>query len=416
MKKVLLFLFVAVFATSCAQQSVEITVSNNSDLARTNEIVEIDAKDVLLSLCGDTKECLSKKSCALIDVCDAAGNRIEYQLTYDNKLIFPVTIAANASETYSVSVSTDKMEIAPKVYGRFVPERIDDFAWENDKIAFRTYGPALQASGEKAYGYDIWVKRTSDLVIDKRYAGENSPEALATKKALKEAGKTKELKAFVEANSYHRDHGNGLDYYNVGPTLGAGMNAFMDGEKIIYQHNYATQEVLDNGPLRFSVKLGFEPMVVNGEEVVESRVISLDAGSQLNKTTVSYNKLSNPLPAVVGIILHDGSEDYSLSGNAMTYADAPVAEHGQTFIATVFPENVKTSILKFEGEELAYKNKKGGANGHLLATFDLNQERNFTYYWGAGWTKWGFENLAAWNAYVADFTAKMKTPLRVSVK
>jgi len=30
-------------------------------------------------------------------------------------------------------------------------------AWENDRIAFRTYGPALQATGEKAVGYDIWA-------------------------------------------------------------------------------------------------------------------------------------------------------------------------------------------------------------------------------------------------------------------
>ena len=29
-------------------------------------------------------------------------------------------------------------------YARFVPEREDDFAWENDLVAFRAYGPAMR--------------------------------------------------------------------------------------------------------------------------------------------------------------------------------------------------------------------------------------------------------------------------------
>jgi hypothetical protein len=31
-----------------------------------------------------------------------------------------------------------------RVYGRFNRERFDDFAWENDKVAFRMYGEALE--------------------------------------------------------------------------------------------------------------------------------------------------------------------------------------------------------------------------------------------------------------------------------
>ena len=42
-----------------------------------------------------------------------------------------------------------------KVFGRHVPERKDDFAWENDRIAFRMYGPALEADGEISSGIDV---------------------------------------------------------------------------------------------------------------------------------------------------------------------------------------------------------------------------------------------------------------------
>jgi pectinesterase len=54
-----------------------------------------------------------------------------------------------------------------KVFARYVPERLDDFAWENDKIGHRTYGPALAAPDESktgkeifvASGLDVWCKR-----------------------------------------------------------------------------------------------------------------------------------------------------------------------------------------------------------------------------------------------------------------
>ena len=38
----------------------------------------------------------------------------------------------------------------PTTFARFVPERSDDFARENDKVAFRAYGPALHDSKEKS--------------------------------------------------------------------------------------------------------------------------------------------------------------------------------------------------------------------------------------------------------------------------
>ena len=103
--------------------------------------------------------------------------------------------------------------------GKQYPERVDDIAWENDRIAFRTYGPALQATGEKAYGCDIWVKCVSEPIVDMRYKTELDPE---TRAKIAELRKTdpKAAQQLSESVSYHIDHGNGLDYYKVGPTLG----------------------------------------------------------------------------------------------------------------------------------------------------------------------------------------------------
>jgi hypothetical protein len=37
-----------------------------------------------------------------------------------------------------------------------VQERLDDFAWENDRIGHRTYGPALAAPAPPAAARKCW--------------------------------------------------------------------------------------------------------------------------------------------------------------------------------------------------------------------------------------------------------------------
>lgn len=78
-----------------------------------------------------------------------------------------------------------------------------------------------------------------------------------------------------------------------------------DGE-IVYPYCYATQDILDNGPLRFTVKLVYNPLTIKGDStVIETRVITLDAGSHLNKTAVSFDNLKETTPVATGIVLHE---------------------------------------------------------------------------------------------------------------
>ena len=59
--------------------------------------------------------------------------------------------------------------VQPKVYGRYVPERKDDFAWENEFAAWRMYGPALKAENP-SNGVDLWLKASPELIVDSFYA------------------------------------------------------------------------------------------------------------------------------------------------------------------------------------------------------------------------------------------------------
>jgi hypothetical protein len=89
-------------------------------------------------------------------------------------VIFQADFGAN--ETRSFTVVTGAKQVYNKdqfqAYGRFVRERFDDFAWENDRIAHRMYGKALETwAGEPLTSstVDIWSKRTARLVINDWY-------------------------------------------------------------------------------------------------------------------------------------------------------------------------------------------------------------------------------------------------------
>ena len=329
MKNIICILFV-IFSSACTQEKiVKITISNPLPIERINEIVEISS-DVITPFKDDT-----------FIISDNKGMQVPYQLTHDNKIIFPVSVAPKDSAIYKITRGTpDKFRTI--ACGKQYPERVDDIAWENDRIAFRTYGPALQVSGEKAYGCDVWVKCISDPVVDLRYKTELDPEIRSRIAELNKTNK-REAQKLAESVSYHIDHGNGLDFYKVGPTLGAGTSALLSNDSIIYPYCYKTYEILDNGPLRFTVKLTYNPVTVKeNHNIIETRLITLDAGSQLNKYTIHYDNLKETTPVLTGIVMHAPSEDYQVDAEKgyITYAETPDPTNGQIFIGAVFPDKV----------------------------------------------------------------------------
>ena len=413
MKKNLFFLLAAMLVFfSCAEnkKAVTVTVTNPSALDRTEEIVEVPMSDLSSRLqLADT---------AQIVVLNVEGGQVPYQITYDGKVIFPVTVQANASANYTIQAGApEPFEV--KACGKYYPERVDDVAWENDLVAFRTYGPALQASGERAFGYDVWTKyNTTEPVVEARYAGELDPETLAKIAELRKKD-PKAANELYRSVSYHVDHGNGLDCYKVGPTLGGGTAALMAGDTIIYPYCYRTQDILDNGPLRFTVKLEYNPLVVRDDSnVIETRVISLDAGSHLNKTVVSYSNLKETMPVVTGIVLHepDGAVVAEAAGGYITYVDPtdnPDAGNGKIFVGAAFPAQVKDAkVVLFPEKEK--KELRGGADGHVLAVSDYEPGSEYTYYWGAAWDKADIKDAASWNEYMAQYAQKLRAPLKVT--
>lgn len=410
MKKLFIGFLVLTGLTACTQvkESLTVTVSNPLAVDRQKEMVELPMNKVAKDLgLADT---------AQVVVLDKDGLQVPYQITYDDKLIFPASVTAKSNTTYTLQIGIPE-NVSVKACGRVYPERMDDVAWENDLIGCRAYGPTLQKRGERGFGYDLFTKRgTTEPVLEEMYAQQNSPENWAKVNELRKTD-PKAANELVQSFTYHVDHGYGMDCYAVGPTLGAGVAALMVNDSIIYPWCYKGCEILDNGPLRFTVKLEFHPFTVKGDTtVVETRLITLDTASHLNRTVITYNNLQEALPVVTGIVLHDtiGAVVTDAKNGYMTYVDPTTGPgQGKMFMGAAFPADVKEAktVLFPENE----KRHRNNAYGHVLTVSEYEPNGEYIYYWGFAWDQADIHTAEAWNEYMKEFALKVRTPLEVSL-
>ena len=368
------------------------------------EVVEIDAKTVFekLAISGGRQ----------FQVYNAVGQQVPYQITHDGKVLIDAAVRPNGTATFTIKKGTPNTFVNT-CYGRMYPERVDDIAWENDRAAYRCYGPALQRTGERSFGNDVWVKNTPSLVVEQRYFIEDGSKAKIA--ALKQTDPAA-AKALEMATTYHYDQGNGLDCYKVGPTLGCGTPALMIGDSIVMPYCYKEYEILDNGPLRFSVRLVYNTTSYKTDNnVVENRILTLDKNSNFNKMTVWYDGLTVPADIASGISLHSEDVDNVVLGkDYIQYADPtdnPKGQNFQIFVGTLFPNGVA------ETKKVMYANPVNGNAGHALGIVkDYKGGQKYTYYFGSAWSKYDCRTQAEWQERVNSALANIKTPLTVEVK
>ena len=101
MKKIFILFAVAFIGfASCVEskQVMTVTVTNPLGLERAGEMIEVPMSDVVAKLkLADT---------AQIVVLDIDGQQVPYQVTYDEKVVFPVTVKANGTATYTIQPGT----------------------------------------------------------------------------------------------------------------------------------------------------------------------------------------------------------------------------------------------------------------------------------------------------------------------
>jgi hypothetical protein len=262
-----------------------------------------------------------------------------------------------------------------------VRERFDDFAWENDLVAHRTYGKALISwKGEPltSSAIDIWSKRTSKLVINDWYMVDN----------------------------YHADHGEGVDAYSAGPTRGCGGNGIWTKGQLFIPTNFVDSRVLTNGPIRVMFELVYEPFDVNGVKVSQVLRVSLDAGSQLNHFRVFYQAASgsDSLASAVGLKKVKGGDKHLNAERGWFTVWEPVEKNqGMQGLAIVVDPRT------FEGVTEDKLN-------HVLV-LKPGIAAPVSYWAGFAWDRAGkITSAEAWNAYVDQFGEKLRSPIDVNTR
>lgn len=385
MKKFLLFIGVIAVIVSCtSEQTVTVTVENPSDFDRSAEMVEISIENL-----ADIK--LKENQTYLVK--NENGELIPSQITYDNKLIFQAGTDSGASKTYIIAAG-EPQNFPSGSFGRFVPERKEDFAWENDRVAFRVYGNALIETDGPSNGIDIWYKRTNELVIDKWYKDD-----------------------IAGVRSYHEDNGEGLDDYKVGRTLGAGMMAPFVNDQLWLNENFIRQETYEQGPLRTTFELTYKDIEVDGKIFSESRIFSLDAGSQLTKITQVYGT-NEPIAVAAGIVKREESnyiaqETTDKGTTTIVYAEPTSPKAGNVYVGMVAPfevEEIMTETYTIKNP----KTEKSETHSHILAATTYQPNHPVTYYIGYGWEKYGFPKVEDFQTYVINYAAALEQPLIIN--
>ncbi|MFR9534857.1 MAG: DUF4861 family protein [Rikenellaceae bacterium] len=360
---------------SCSAPQTQISVSNPTPHDYASRIVEITPAQP-----------------SEIAVFDPAGNPVPSQLLSNGNIIFPANVPAGASAAYTLHADTPTT-CEPITYARLYTEKMGDLAWENDKIAFRAYGKEYEAIGSTLYGYDLFTKRGAKPVLDALYAPEIDPEVVAKYKHL-QATDPEAAAYFVKTFSYHLDHGKGMDYYVVGPTLGCGTSALVPEGGVVYQTYFRDYEILENGPLRTVLTLTYDPVEIAGDMVTEKRRITLDAGTNFNRIEVTYEGLTKPTKVIAGIVLHDPAEIHQITENTVAYVE-PMHDSGwQTYLGLIFDNSKMKPVLDMFDE--AGRKAHGGAYGHIQAEGVYSPGDTLVYYMGAGWNGWEFEGYDEW--------------------
>lgn len=363
-------------------EELRLRVANPAGVARSGETVEVPA-----ALVAPRIPAAELARVVVVDV--RSGREVLAQAVDEtgdgafDRLVFQSDFAAGETREFALARGeARKPRLADyRVYGRFVRERHDDFAWENDRVAFRFYGQALETfAGEPltSSALDAWSKRTPRLVIDEWY----------------------------RVDDYHRDHGEGGDFYPAGRSRGCGGSGLLVNGALAVSKNFRASRVLARGPIRLVFELDYPAWETPGLEVRETKRVTLDAGSQLNRLESFYEQpgggavtWATGIRKAEGVVPRIDRE----RGVVRTFEHLTrYGENGWLGCGVLLDPAAIVETREEAGNQLVVARTPAGAPA--------------TWYAGSGWDGSGrFKDAAAWDRYLDAFAAALRTPLRVEV-
>ncbi len=395
-------LLAALLSPVFAADHLVVTVTHDLAIARPAETITIPWSKISAAIPAILLQHLSVKSPAgqslpfqVTNVAPQAKDPTGQGVAY-GELIFHHDFAAGEK---SASFIVEKLDaVAPvfptKTFARYVPERLDDFAWENDKIGHRTYGPALAAPAVPGItkevlitsGLDIWCKRVSYPIVDRWYNKGH--------------------------DHYHKDEGEGMDMYQVGPSRGCGGTGLWDGTKLAVSQSYATWKVTANSPVRSVFELTHASWEAGGLKVTETKRFTVDAGHHLDQMDSTFTVTSgdaHELTVAIGLNKTPGDKNQDAKVDLTpTPAQGSLTQwivqktNGQPGTAVIVPV---ASFKRFASDD---------RNDLVLARATPGQP--LCYYVGTGWSRAGeFTTQEKWLAYITAESARLASPVKVTL-
>lgn len=251
----------------------------------------------------------------------------------------------------------------PKAYVRYVPQRKDDIAWENDRIAFRVFGPPVK--DQVGSGIDVWAKSVRHPIIDKWYYLNGKGE------------------------DYHTDRGEGCDFYDMGYFRGCGGAAVWKDGKPHAPQTYFNHRILKNDGEEIVFELTYSPFDVDNIKVSERKTVSMKKGTNLFRVSSVFETGSTD-DLVIGIglttfgnpTMHTDKENGLLS--CWEQIDPQQGHLGTAIL--VNPDNVH-DFTEYQKDQFVLVRARPGIP--------------VVYYSGAGWSKSpDFENEGDWLKYL----------------
>jgi hypothetical protein len=357
--------------------SATLTARNPIDLGRQAETLVIRA--------GELRAALGVDDLRKVHVRPQGGDELVPQAIDENddgrfdQVVFQADFEPGQTRAFVLTVGERQVYTRDqfRAYGRFVRERRDDFAWENDRTAHRMYGAALETWAQEpltSSAVDVWLKRPPRLVINDWYM----------------------------VDDYHRDHGEGADLYSAGKSRGCGGSGVWEGGRLYPSANFRDSRVLANGPIRVMFELTYLAWDVAGRSVSEVKRVTLDAGSSLSRFESRYTAAGGaPWLHAAGIKLHpQGTKAFSKAEGVLRTWE-PVKDNGAFGCGVIVDPAAVVETFEADGNVLVVTKATGDTGVH---------------YAGAAWDRSGLvPDEAAWGRYLETVSRRLRAPIQSSL-
>jgi len=248
--------------------------------------------------------------------------------------------------------------------------RYGDLLWENDRIAFRIYSRALEkAEPPSSSGIDAWGKRVRWPYADRQ----------------------------LRTGDQHADHGEGLDFYNVGTGRGTGGLGIWHDNKLWTSRNYVRPRIASAGPRVADFTVDYEPWPVDvARTVSETRRFVLPAGTNFTRVT-STLRSNRAGELIVGI----GISKRPIAGAPLGKIVRDEARARMSWWGPADPAK-GTMAAAVMVDPRTFAGFAEDADNYLILV-RATPGKPFVYHAGAAWDRGlDFATREAWQAYVDD--------------